>query len=137
MVTSTTKYMWHLGKRMNYRSTCAIQSEKFPGVAYTLRRVSLGARVELTEKLSDLARKVQFHRAGASAADQATASHLCSKADEIYLRWGLVSVSGLEINGEPATVESLIERGPDELVQGILERIRAECGLSAAERKNC
>ena len=121
---------------MNYQSTRELVSSKFPGVVCTIRRVSLGARVELTEQLSDLARKIEFHQAGTSAADQAVASHLCSMADEIYLRWGLLSVEGLAIDGEPATVDSVVEKGPDELVREILESIRAECGLKADERKN-
>jgi len=122
---------------MDYRTKTQHQSRRFPGVAYTLRRVSLGARVELTEKLGDLARKVEFHSAGTGVADRAMVSHLCSKADEIYLRWGMVSLSGLVIDGEPADIDSLVNLGPDELVDEILESIRGECGLSEHERKNC
>jgi hypothetical protein len=33
-----------------------------------------------------------------------------------YVRWGVQSIEGLEIDGEPATVESLIESAPEPLV---------------------
>ena len=36
----------------------------------------------------------------------------------MYLAWGLVNIEGLTIDGEPATAERLIERGPDESDQG-------------------
>jgi hypothetical protein len=39
------------------------------------------------------------------------------------LRFGLHSIEGLEIDGEPATVESLIESGPPELFAEILREI--------------
>ncbi len=48
----------------------------------------------------------------------------------------LVEIEGLEIDGEPARPESVIERGPEALCQEILRAIHAECGLSAEERKN-
>jgi hypothetical protein len=42
----------------------------------------------------------------------------------------------LEIDGEMATPETLIEKGPANLAAEILGRIRGECGLSESERKN-
>jgi hypothetical protein len=61
---------------------------------------------------------------------------------EIYpsvIRRGLVSIEGLEIDGEPATADSLIEAsGAD--YNGLIEEIYAACdraaGLSAPEIKN-
>jgi len=54
----------------------------------------------------------------------------------VYLAWGLVYVGGLSLAGEPATPESLVERGPEALVHEALAAIKAECGLSETERKN-
>jgi hypothetical protein len=48
----------------------------------------------------------------------------------------LVEVTGLEIDGEAATAELLIEKGPDELAREIVAAIRSQCGLNDAERKN-
>ena len=54
----------------------------------------------------------------------------------MYLRWALVGVDGLEIDGEAATAEQLLDRGPEELAREIVVAIKEECGLSEAERKN-
>ena len=53
----------------------------------------------------------------------------------MYLSWGLVSVEGLKIDGEAATVAHLIEKGPEELTREIVSTIKGQCGLSEAERK--
>jgi hypothetical protein len=58
------------------------------------------------------------------------------EVDQLYWNWGLLAVEGLIIGGEPATKESLLERGPEALVHEILTAIRRECGLSEDERKN-
>jgi len=54
----------------------------------------------------------------------------------MYLRWGLREVTGLSIDGEAATHELLLERGPESLVREILTSIKAECGLNQEEAKN-
>ena len=46
------------------------------------------------------------------------------------------AVDGLEIDGEPATPASLVERGPEELFREALAAVKAECGLSDEQRKN-
>jgi hypothetical protein len=50
--------------------------------------------------------------------------------------WGLEEIHGLELDGQPATAESLIERGPEELFVEALAAVKSECGLSENERKN-
>ena len=64
------------------------------------------------------------------------AAVLQGEMDRVYLEWGLEAIEGLEIDGEAATPETLIERGPANLAAEILGRIRGECGLSESERKN-
>ena len=54
----------------------------------------------------------------------------------MYLRWGLREISGLLIDGEAATHELLLDRGPEDLVREILTSIRSECGLNPEESKN-
>jgi len=54
----------------------------------------------------------------------------------VYLEWGLEEIEGLTIDGEQATPQALIEKGPMDLAREILGRIKRECGLSEGERKN-
>jgi hypothetical protein len=54
----------------------------------------------------------------------------------VYVSWGLAGVEGLEIDGQPASVDLLLEAGPESLVSEALALIRREAGLSEEERKN-
>jgi hypothetical protein len=56
--------------------------------------------------------------------------------DRLYITWGVEEIRGLELDEGPATVEALIDRGPEELFVEALAAVRAECGLSENERKN-
>jgi hypothetical protein len=47
-----------------------------------------------------------------------------------------VEVGGLELDGSPASPESLIAQGPEGLFREALEAVKRECGLSDEERKN-
>jgi len=64
------------------------------------------------------------------------ASVLGAEIDRIYVLWGVAEIRGLELDGAPATVASLIDHGPEELFLEALAAVRAECGLDEAERKN-
>ena len=57
-------------------------------------------------------------------------------ANKLYLEWGLTRLDGLLIDGRAATTELLIEKGPSELADEIIEVIRSGIGLSDDERKN-
>lgn len=59
-----------------------------------------------------------------------------AEVNRLYLTWGLVEVSGLEIDGAQATPAALAERGPEDLFREALTAVKAETGLSGAERKN-
>jgi hypothetical protein len=52
------------------------------------------------------------------------------------MTWGLRAVSGLELDGADATPELLAEAGPEDLFREALAAVRAETGLTEAERKN-
>ncbi len=54
----------------------------------------------------------------------------------LYLEWGLKEITGLMIDGEAATTEQLIERGPERLTDEVIEAVQAELTLSDEERKN-
>jgi len=49
-----------------------------------------------------------------------------------WIKWGLYSIQGLDIDDAPATPETLIEGGPSELVSEIFQAIQKASGLSAA-----
>ena len=64
------------------------------------------------------------------------ASILAQEIDAMYLHWGLLSIEGLTIDGEPATAVGLLEKGPEELSREVVSAIKEQCGLSEPERKN-
>ena len=124
---------------MQYESRVEIVSQRIPGVRYAVEKMSFGRRLELIRELKRLLGRLQFVLADATGnpEQQAEAALLAGEINRIYLRWGLRKLTGLQIDGEPVTQENLIEKGPEELVEEILQAIRREAGLSGAERKNC
>jgi len=142
-------YSSHSDDAVRYESALRLVSASTPGVRFTIRKISFGRRTELLRRVRELTRKVEFLEAGQGLAaggggagtqpalgERAEAALLGREADRVYLEWGLVSVEGLEIDGEAATLEALIASGPEPLCDEILRAIQAECGLSAEERKN-
>ena len=120
----------------NYRSVLTISSKEMPGVTFTVNRLSFGRRMDLSRRAREITRKAEFLEAGTQVEEKIEASLLAQEIDAMYLNWGLVSVSGLTIDGEGATAERLLEKGPDELTREIVIAIKQQCGLSEAERKN-
>jgi hypothetical protein len=112
------------------------EAAEYPGVRYRIARISLGRRIELARRVREIGRKLEFFEAGNEARDKLEAAVLQCEIDRAYLEWGLEVVEGLEIDGEAATPELLVERGPLKLAMEILEKIRGECGLKDDERKN-
>jgi len=121
---------------MNYESTATIESRAAPGVRFTVARMSLGRRIELTRRIGELARKAEFLAAGEEMRERAEAATLSAEIDRLYLDWGLVGLEGLEIDGQAATTASLVSAGPEPLCREILAAIKQECGLTEEERKN-
>jgi hypothetical protein len=105
-------------------------------VKYDVARMSFGRRLELMKKIRDLAVRIEFFEAGPAESNRMDASLLASEMDRVFLEWGLQGVSGLEIDGAPASVAALIENGPEDLVIEVLGIVKGECGLNEAERKN-
>jgi hypothetical protein len=124
-----------LPKPSNYSSVVRHESEAMPGVNYSIRRVSLSQRIELTKKVRELSIRHEFLQAG-DAADQLEASLADLLVRRLYLEWGLAELSGLTVDEQPATVEMLVEKGPEALSDEIIAAIRAQLGLSEEERKN-
>ena len=111
-------------------------SRSCPGVTYTIRCMSFRRRLELLKSVREAARELEFHAAGETAADRAQAAVQSARIEELYLQWGLHSVSGLCIDGEEATPDTLMGCGPEPLCREIAAEIRRECALSDEERKN-
>lgn len=121
---------------MNYDSIVVCESETLPGVTYAIRRMSFARRLILLRRLRDLAAEVEFRNGGESAGDGAEARLLEAEIHRTYLEWGVESVGGLVLDGEPATVSGLIERGPEALCREISACVQRECFLNDDERKN-
>lgn len=121
---------------MDYESTARIQSAVMPGVEFVIRRMSFGGRIAIMRRIRELADRVEFLEAGTTTKEKLDSALLAAEIDRNYVLWGLQEVVGLELDGAPATPESLADRGPEKLLQEALEAIKAECGLSEDERKN-
>lgn len=121
---------------MNYSSTVRSESKSHPGVWFDVRRVSLGRRIEMSKRIRAFSAPMEFAEAGASFADKLEASALALEIERIYLEWGIESIEGLTIDGEPATVSVVIEKGPEALYREMVDAVRHECGLNEEERKN-
>jgi|SRR5580658_8621511 hypothetical protein len=121
---------------MEYTSFETIDSNVAPGVSYTVAKMSFGRRVELMRRIRELAARKEFNEAGDTPNEKMEAALLASEIDRIYLVWGLREVMGIEVDGLPATPESLAASGPEELCREALAAVKQQCGLSEAERKN-
>ncbi|HXE64158.1 MAG TPA: hypothetical protein VN519_11495 [Bryobacteraceae bacterium] len=122
--------------KLAWSSAKIVASGVSPGVEFVVARMTFGRRLELMRKVRDLAARLEFFEAGREARNEMEASLLGGEIDRLYLLWGLEEVRGLDIDGAPATAESLIDRGPEELFQEALAAVKAECGLTETERKN-
>jgi hypothetical protein len=121
---------------VSYESALAIESKVMPGVKFVINRISFGRRMELSRRVREITQKTEFLEAGSELSEKIEAGILAQEVDAMYLRWALVGVNGLEIDGEAATAEQLLDRGPEDLAREIVVAIKEQCGLSEAERKN-
>lgn len=112
-------------------------SRLWPGVQFQVLRMSLLRRHRLMHEIRPLATEEAFRWAAPDdAGSEITATELQTRIEEIVLRTALLKIKGLNIDGEPATVESLIEGGPESLAREIAEAIAKESSLDENERKN-
>jgi hypothetical protein len=106
-----------------------------PEVHFAIRRISLAHRLELTKQLRELTLRYEFLNAGETS-DQLEAAMSDLLVRKLYIEWGLAEIQGLVIDGEPATADLLIQKGPEPLAAEIVLAIRQEIELSEDERKN-
>ncbi len=121
---------------MEYESTVTLASKVCEGVTFKIVRMSFGRRIHLMRQVRDLSSKIEYHRAGEKLHEHIESNLLRAEIDELYLRWGLKALSGLQLDGTPADTDSLIVSGPEELCKEITAAIKRECALSEEERKN-
>jgi len=119
-----------------YSSETEVASETFPGVRFVLRRCSGARRIALIERLATHASHFEALKASERLDDRVRAEALRLRMDFEYLDWGLSRVSGLMLDGELPDAQMLFDRGPERLVEEIVGKVREECELSEAERKN-
>jgi hypothetical protein len=131
-MTSSTLHL----VKPQHESFAWFEAETHEGARYKIARMSLGRRIALARRIREAGRRLEFLEAGGGVQERLDAAVLQGEVDRAYLEWGLEAIEGLEIDGEAATPETLIEKGPANLAAEILERIRSECGLSESERKN-
>ena len=86
--------------------------------------------------IRDLARRIEFLGASDKPEEAMDAALLRAEIERTYLTWGLLAVEGLKVDGVDATPESLLARGPENVVREALAAVRAETGLTDEARKN-
>lgn len=149
---------------MNLTGNITHQSEALPGVSFAVRRLNYIARSERDlSMLEDRARLTAILRRMEAICDggkierdddgrvtniTAGREHEFRPLDNeyamihqtrivpAYIRAGLLSVEGLEIEGAPATVESVLKHAPDALLDEVFAACYAASDLSEAQRKN-
>ena len=122
-------------KEVGYSSLSWHKSKTIEGVRFAIKRVSLAQRLDLNQRVRELTLRHEFLKAGL-ATDQLEAACADLLVRKLYVEWGLAALEGLAIDGQTATGELLIEKGPEELVDEIVSVIQEEIGLSEEERKN-
>jgi hypothetical protein len=120
---------------MTYESTVRKASLTAPGVTLVISKMSFARRLELATKIREIATRLEFLNAG-DGSEQMEAAILTGEIERLYVQWGLRKIVGLDIDGVPATPETLIDSGPEELFREVLEAVKSECSLSETERKN-
>lgn len=131
-----TRFWSRSPKRGRYSSVERFASTAIPGVQVTIRRMSLGRRIDLARAVRDRAGRLEFLQAATTLGDRIEASQLGAEIDAVYLRWGLVRVEGLTLDDSEPFCEEVIARAPEPFVREIVDRIKRQCGLSEPERKN-
>lgn len=128
-------FLSHSPNPFEHASRVWHESSIFRGVRFATRQISLSGRIELTRIIQELIYKNEFLRAGDSL-EQSQACLADLLARKVYIEWGISDIEGLTIDGAPASIQDLIERGPERLCDEIARTIQNELVLSEEERKN-
>lgn len=139
-----------------YASSFEVPSKAIEGVSFSLRKMSEARRIDFRLRTAEAQAKLRALTMEATSlqaqARTDSSPALIDRIEDVseritavvsgeinpaYVRWGLKSISGIEIDGEPATVESLIDAGPSDLFAEICGIIQASSGMTDEEIKNC
>jgi hypothetical protein len=136
---------------MNYCSKIRIESTTTPGCTFVLHKMTELRRMRREIAIADLRVRITEKREALDAAlknlenePKGTVDKLNAEFGEMlhaewygaWIRWGVHSIEGFEIDDQPATVSSLLEEGPTNLIEEIFLAVRDASGLSIAETKN-
>jgi hypothetical protein len=130
------RFSWRSVRPEKWRSSLWHASESHPGVYFELARMSLARRGALLAELHQSIQDLRYQEAGESPLDALQAGRLRIVVESTYLKWGLIRIANLRIDGAVAGPELLVEKGPEDLCHEIAAQVRAQCGLAEAERKN-
>lgn len=139
---------------MNFESKITHESRTVPGVKFTVRRLNvvqrakrdaplLQQRVRLTEidhRLRSLP-EIPVDGHDPFGPDRAALNVELQDLENLhfrpaYLRAGLISVEGIEIDGAPVTAQTLIESGPDDLIIEIYNACMSASEMNAVQQGN-
>ncbi|MCZ2075102.1 MAG: hypothetical protein LC130_08890 [Bryobacterales bacterium] len=121
---------------MEYDSYVEVTSQAADGVTFVLSKMSFGRRIELTKRIRELAQKLECLHAGEDPDGKIQSALLSAEIERTYVLWGVKEVRGLIVDGRPASPESLIDAGPEDVFREAAAAVRTQCGLTEAERKN-
>lgn len=112
------------------------QSTSCPGVRFRVKRMTLGGRIELLERIYPLLKEAESMAAGTSQSDQVRNQLSTLKVQEALLAWGVVELDGLCVDGVEIPAREVGRSAPEKLAQEMLTVIQRQIALTEAERKN-
>jgi hypothetical protein len=141
---------------MKLTTTNTIHSKLYPDVSYTIRSLSEGRRQQLAASIAEHTYRIYELGAEADALlpedkdaqlqgptlyKRAALLEKITAIDSQFVRpeWVRIyvkEIQGLEIDGEPATIESFLAEAPTEMFNEAVDLIKAQASLSNEETKN-
>jgi hypothetical protein len=141
---------------MKLNTTITLQSKLYPEVSYTVRTLSEGRRQQLTASIADATYEMYdlVGKANAmlpteegvvmSQEDQWKRKALVDQIDDLtnrtiapaWIKTYVKTINGLEIDGEPATIETFLSDAPSDMFAELVNLIKGQAELSPEETKN-
>ena len=121
-------------KTYEYASLAWHESQAVPSVRFAIRRITLTQRLELAKRIRDLSLREEFLKAGGTP-EQLESSICDLLTRKALIEWGLAAVTGIRIDGQSATAQLIIDKGPESLTDEIVSAIQREAGLSGTRKK--
>lgn len=130
---------------MNLETSKLHESKVHPGVTFKVKQLNQlerakrdAAVLDHQHRLSDL---LSAHGKTEDEQEKRRIAMDIESIVSVYLkpsiiRAGLLEVSGVTIDGQPATVDTLLAHAPDTLLEEIMEACAAGAGLTDEQQKN-